>query len=233
MKTPVNYNPEIIDIISKIVNSDNPGVKLEKSEDGSVVSCNYKSATYNFHIDFPSEMFNFDGNEVNFYNFQEFSKIVKTFKSPSISMNDSSFFLDMEKSSIEYILGDPNAIKKGFSKVISFEPDVSFIMSNESIKNLNSCKGLFGSEFLTFVYDNDTLKATLKSKTRGDNKYEEYYNVENSSGVEVDIKIFALVVPTLSLGDWIVDISNDGLVRFTLQNNNGINLNLYCMKIDD
>jgi hypothetical protein len=179
------------------------------------------------------ENFEFSGEEINFYDFGEFANIMKTFKYPNIVDGDAVLTLDMDTSSVDYTIGDPDAIKRGFTKERSFESDLHFKMSAESIKTLNSVKSLFGSEYLSFVYDGNTLKARLTSKTRGDNKYEEFYTVDDGKDVTVDFKMFALVTSALTIGDWVVDVCNDGIVRFTYQNTSDINLNLYCMRVDD
>lgn len=229
----MQYNPEIIKLIDTLVNKSNLGLKFEKIDDGKRVSCNYKSVSYLFHIDFPVEMFEFSGEQVNFYDFCEFANIMNVFKNPNVIETDNSFILDMDKSSVEYYLGDPAEIKSGFNREKEFDSDLTFSMSKESIKKLNSCKNLFSSEYLSFVYDGETLKARLTSKTRGDNKYEEFYAVDEQKDVDIEFKTFALVVGALTIGDWVVDICKDGLVRYSYQNTNGINLNLYSLHVED
>ena len=232
-KNYIEYSPELIKLIDSIVNKGNLGLKFEKNEDCSRVYCNYKSTSYNFHIDFPVSKFNFSGQEINFYDFGEFANIMKSFKYPNIIGTDSNIVLDMDKSSVEYAIGDPDATKRGFNKEKFPESDVTFKMSNESIKRLNGAKSLFSSEYLSFVYDGETLKARLTSKSRGDNKYEEFYTVENAENISVEFKTFALVISALGIGDWDVDVSNDGIVRFVYVNTEDINLRLYCMRVDD
>ena len=232
-KQYIDYNSDIIKLIDSVVNSGNLAIKLEKMEDGERIFCNYKSPSYNFHLDFPKAMFNFEGQELNFYDYGEFANIMKNFKYPRIAHNSSGLVLDMEKSSVEYTVGDSEAIKRGFNKEKFDSSDVTFIMTEESVKSLNRAKGLFGSEYLSFVYNGDMLKARLTSKTRGDNKYEEYYSVEKAGDVSVEFKTFALAISALSVGGWVVDVNNDGIVRFNYENNNDINLRLYCMRVDD
>lgn len=233
-KNYIEYSPELIKLFNTIVNKGNQGIKLEKTENGERVFCNYKSASYLFHIDFPVNQFNFDGKEINFYDFGEFANIIKTFKNPNIICNDASLILDMETSSVDYTLGDSDAIKRGFTKSKDAEYVVTFNMSEETIKKLNSVKNLFGSEYLSFVYERDVLKARLTSKTRGDNKYEECYVVKSAEeDVSVEFKTFALVISALGIGSWDVSVSNDGIAKFDYVNTDDINLSLYCLRVDD
>jgi len=234
-KTYIKYSPETIKLLDSLVNSGNLGLKLEKVDIDGVqrVSAKYKSPSYLFQVDFPTEMFDFEGQEINFYDFGEFAKILKTFKNPNIYQTESSIVLDMDKSSVDYSLGDPDVIKRGFTKAREYGVDVVFDMDAESVKKLNSCKNLFGSEYLSFIYNGETLAVRLTSKTRGDNKYEEYFSIAEETDSTVDFKTFALVLPALSVGEWRVEISNDGVTAFILKNNENINLKIYGMQVEE
>ena len=105
-KTYIKYSPETIKLLDSLVNSGNLGLKLEKVDIDGVqrVSAKYKSPSYLFQVDFPTELFDFEGQEINFYDFGEFAKILKTFKNPNIYQTESSIVLDMDKSSVDYSL---------------------------------------------------------------------------------------------------------------------------------
>jgi len=228
----IQYNSELFDLL-KDLTSINTQVVFEKDEDGKILVRRVDSeSTIVYQLKAPAEHFNFEEDQLAFYNYPEFYQYFKALGEPELSINGKSIILKEGSSRSSYLLSNPEAIPAG-PKAINFkDPDVRFELSSEQLDEILKMAGLINSKKAQ-VYG-DGKKITLKIfNSLHDNVFEKSFEVENLSNFadEIDFVMFSDTFKNLpAKRNYIVEVKSQGFVKISLVDED-INLDIYTGKV--
>lgn len=233
MKT-VTYDKTALKVIaelSRIVKTkdNNTPIKIVKDAEGIHVKAANSPKTILFTVDAPTAAFDFEGDELCFYNYGEFYDYFSLFDTPTMEQDiinkDSSdeneaVILTQGKRTINYPLSDSEVIKGAIKKVSWENPDTYFSFSGEQLTYLKRVIGLLGDKNnnLTFTFDGDEV--ALKAKTTlNNNSFEDSYELSDPVSQAFKITISDEVFKYLLNTDYRVEVKSEGLLRFIFETN--------------
>lgn len=178
------------------------------------------------------EYFDFDGDQVAFYNYPEFFQYFKALGEPELSINQKSMTLKEGGSKTSYLLSNPEAIEKG-PKTINFNnPDVRIKLSSDDLDEMLRMIGLINAKKVQ-VYGNGKKLTVKIYQSLHDNTFEKVFKVENLADLdeEIDFVMFADTFKNLPVKrDYVIEIKKQGFIRIALVDEN-IGLDIYTGKI--
>lgn len=232
----VGFDKEVLSLVHSLSNINEKILIKTDSEDESLVKIDgkNKSTTIAYKFSTSKENFNFQGEEVGFYDFPEFYKLFKVFEDPKLYQEDDvKFVIKKNRKKIEAHIADSESISTGFSKVNFEDPDLTFKLSEEDFKNIRNMIGLIGAENVTFtINDKGEVQTTLFGSDR-DNSYEETFDItELTEGGEIDITISQELFLLAPLGNYTVSIKEEGIIKFSYENDK-VDLDIFTAEIEE
>lgn len=228
----VQYNSELFDLV-KDLTSINTQVVFEKDEDGNIVIRRADSeSTIAYELKAPREYFDFNDQQIAFYNYPEFFQYFKALGEPEISMNQKNLTLKESNSKTNYLLSNPESIEKGPKSINFSNPDIRIELSSENLDELLKMIALINSKKAQ-VYG-DGKKITIKVYNNlHDNTFEKTFKVENLTQLdeEIDFVMFADTFKNLPMKrNYTIEIKKQGFIKISLVDDN-ISLDIYTGKI--
>lgn len=231
-KTEIKYSAELLDTVSKLTGI-NKSVIFEKNEDEVNLKILNSDADTSvaYVLEAPIEYFEFEGDEVCLYNYQEFYSLLTFFEDPTISQDDYDLTIIQDKSKIDFRLTEKTQINTGrsFREVKFGEADVEFTMDDKFVSKIKKlCAGdKINATFITFKANGDgTLTYRLKNETLP-NAFEETLDVTDNLEEDFDITIKSESFNKLPIATYTVGLKEAGLIEFKQVREDEINLKLY------
>jgi hypothetical protein len=222
MSKDLSYKIETISLLNQLASSISNSIIIKKNEEenGLIINRTNPSETVSFFFNVPSTDFDFDGNEISFYNFPEFFQLLSVFKDPKITQDNNKLVISKNSSKIKYVLSDSEIISegpKGFK--IDIEPNTIFELTDAELKDFGKMIGLVGAERANLKVDDNKLTVTLGNETH-ENTFEKVFSVINSDGESVGFNIPAEIFTIVPNGNYKISIWKDGIVIFELKHPN-------------
>lgn len=233
MKT-VNYDKNALKIISEVsrivkTKDGNTPVKIVKDDEGIHIKAGNGPKTLVFTLDAPSESFNFEGDNICFYNYEEFFNFFSMMDEPTIyqgvvnegEANETEAVVIANSNNrrrVVYPLASQEVIKGHINKVGWKNTDASFILTTDNLVQLKKVVGLLNgkSNNISFSFANSEVNVIAKTNAN-DNTYEDVFALTEPVEEEFSITISDEVFKFLSNIDYTVEVSKVGVIRLNFE----------------
>lgn len=228
----VQYNSELFDLL-KDLTSINTQVIFEKDSDGNVLVRRADSeSTIAYQLVAPKHYFDFQYDQIAFYNYPEFYNYFKALGEPEIDIDQKSVILKSGSSKGSYLLSNPESIAAGPKSINFKDPDIRLRISSEELDELLKMIGLINSK-KTQVFG-DGKKITFKVfNNLHDNTFEKSFDIENLTNFddEIDFIMFSDTFKNLpAKRDYVIEVKSQGFVRISLVDDN-VSLDIYTGRV--
>jgi len=214
----VQYNAELFDLLKDLTSIDT-NVVFEKDDKGNIVVRRADSeSTIAYQLKAPKDYFDFDEEQIAFYNYPEFYQYLKAFAQPEMSIGEKKITIVDGNSKTEYLLSNPETIQAG-PKTINFkDPDVRINLSAMELDELLKMIGLINSKKAQVIGNGESITIKVFNNLH-DNTFEKTFKVENLSKFKEDID-FVMFSDTFKnlppKRDYVVEIKAQGFIKISL-----------------
>ena len=246
----MNYNKNLIDLLDEasqiqkqlIINKDaNTKIIAIKANDPDVSVCYTLSA--------PEDYLNFTGTKLAFYDFTKFVKCFRVFdiKSKDEKLSDTPVLdgvvnannettdiiikSSKTKQKISYRAARADVLTQPvFNQIKMPAVDCKFTITQEEFKHLRyMLDSVIEADTIKFTWDNDVCKITLKNM-KTSNYYDVEYKLTTPANLNGVLEIQTKGLKQMPEAGYTVEVASVGLVHFTMDRNDDINMNLYISK---
>jgi len=231
----VTFNKEVLALIDELT-SINAAIKIYKDDNKLFIKSQNPSESMAYILTTEVSSFDFDGEEIAFYNYSDFYKWISALNVTEISQSaDGMLQLGNGKQRGQYQSSDVDIVKGGNFDIEFEDPDVTFNLSSENLKEMTKLKNLIAK-------DNNNLKFTFDGRVG----HIEIYNTETSNMVETDIDLLNTVDEAFSIRlsdeflttlpgkySYRVDVKREGIARFSMNNDLGVDVELYIAEVEE
>lgn len=226
----LEYTKEVVDLINELAII-NPSIILEKKENDVYITRTNASTTIAYRFSVNEKTFNFEGNEIAFYDFSEFYQLLSCFSDPIMEQKEAKVIIQKDKSKINYNLSDVETIKRGPAKLDWKDPAVTLSLTMEEIKSIRKMIGLLKVENAKLSCKAGELEITLHNAGH-DNSFSKIFKAETITNLEdFEFSIASEIFTMLPQGDYELGVMDAGLVRFKLESEN-VNLELFTAETE-
>lgn len=222
----INYKKNVLSLVNDL-SVVTPSVIFKKENNQIVVRRANMAESIAYELKTKKEIFDFLGDELAFYNFPEFYQILSSFTEPNIkqkidNQNEddeiTTFLISKDKSRIIYKISDISSLRPNPSEFPSMDDnDLNFIINGDDLKELQKMKGLINASNLKINMSDGILKLELFSNSY-DNSFDKEYIISNSKVEKINMVISTEILSVLPKGDYNVKINTEGIITFTLKN---------------
>ena len=230
----VTFNKEVLALIDELT-SINTAIKIYKEDNKIFIRSQNPSESIAYILATEVSSFDFDGEEIAFYNYSDFYKWISALNVTEISQTqDGMLQLGNGKQKGQYQSSDVDVVRGG-RFVIEFEdPDATFNLSTEDIKELNKLRSLIGKDNnLKFTFDNRTATVEIYS-TGTANTVETELGLTNSVDEPFSIRLsdeFLASIPQKY--SYRVDVKREGIARFSMNNDFGVDVEIFIAEVEE
>lgn len=214
----LQYNAELFDLL-KDLTSINTNVVFEKDDKGSIVVRRADSeSTIAYQLKAPKDYFEFDEEQIAFYNYPEFYQYFKAFSQPEMSISEKKITLIDGNSKTEYLLSNPETIPSGPKSINFKDPDVRINLSASELDELLKMIGLINSKKAQIFGNGSNITIKVFNNLH-DNTFEKTFKVENLSNLteDIDFVMFSDTFKNLPpKRDYVVEIKSQGFIKISL-----------------
>jgi len=214
----VQYNAKLFDLL-KDLTSINTNVVFEKDDKGNIVVRRADSeSTIAYQLKAPKDYFDFDEEQIAFYNYPEFYQYFKAFTQPEMSIDEKKVRLVEGNSKTEYLLSNPETIPAGPKSINFKDPDVGINLSAAELDDLLKMIGLINSKKAQVFGNGNSITIKVFNNLH-DNTFEKTFKVENLSKIKEDID-FVMFSDTFKnlppKRDYVIEIKAQGFIKISL-----------------
>jgi hypothetical protein len=229
----VGYNPIFLKLLRDLTNINKKFI-IKKTEDEQYIKIESVNAkgTVAYQLKAKLKDFDFDGDEVGFYNYSEFDQLLNAFDEPSLKQNNSKFEIYKDDSKITYTTANPEAIPPVFKKVEFKDPDLTFTLTEKEIFSLKKMTSILGID-ASIVFKIDS-ESKLTIKVEGEEEESSYQKEYKLDSLNEDLVGggFSMTIPqdifTLSpKATYQIQVTQEGIIRFVYKNEKDFELYLY------
>jgi len=228
----VQYNSELFDLL-KDLTSINTQVVFEKDEEGKIsVKRADSESTIAYQLKAPANYFEFEADQLAFYNYPEFYQYFKALGEPELSINQKSITLKEGSSKTNYLLSNPESIPDGPKSINFKDPDVRIELSAEDLDELLKMIGLINSKKAEVTGNGEELTIKVFNNLHS-NTFEKKFKAENLSEFngEIDFVMFSTTFSNLpSKRNYVIEIKSQGFIKISLVDEN-IKLDIYTGRV--
>jgi len=228
----VQYKSELFDLL-KDLTSINTQVIFEKDDDGNVLVRRADSeSTIAYQLVAPKDYFDFQYDQVAFYNYPEFYNYFKALGEPEIDIEQKNVIMKEGSSKSSYLLSNPESIAAGPKSINFKDPDIRIKISSEELDELLKMIGLINSKKTQVIGDGSKIIFKVFHNLH-DNTFEKSFEVENLTNFddEIDFIMFSDTFKNLpAKRDYVVEIKSQGFVRISLVDED-ISLDIYTGRV--
>jgi hypothetical protein len=223
------YNTEALNTVNQLSritkNRDNKcSIKFEKDAEGIHIQAGNEGNSIVFTYDAPSEYFDFEGEEICFYDYPEFHKYFSAFESPLIEKevinegDNEALVFTQGRRKIVYPLADSEVLEGKRRKIKWDDVSAIFNFVEADVSALKSILSLLGAKEtnLVFTFSGATVnvKTVSTMKNRSVNTYEDTFELMNEVEEDFVITIKSDVFSHLAKKDYRVEVIDAGVIRF-------------------
>lgn len=233
----VEYKSELFDLIKDLTPITNQ-IIFQKDEEGNVVVCRSDiESTIAYRLVAPKSYFDFDDEQIAFYNYPNFYQYLKAFSEPKLLKKNVNTILIQSNTgdaTTEYNLTDPSTIKAG-PKAINFkDSNIKFKLSSSDLDQFIKMINLIDPKKAQITTDGKKVAIKIFSNLQlHDNTFEKVFEVDEASNIdeEIDFVIFSDTFQKIPLKrDYSVEIKDTGFIKISLLDND-ISLDIYTGKV--
>jgi len=223
------YNKEALSVvnhlsqITKKRDEKNAAIRFFKDEEGVHVRAGNEGRTIVFTVDLSSELLDFEGDELCFYDFPEFNKYLGTFDSPvleKVTINDGdneAVSITQGRRKIVYPLSDAEVLGAPLKPIKWTEPTTKFELSVENVSTIKNILGLLGAKDTNIAFNfsgSEVIVNTVSSvKNKSVNSFEDAYTLDNEVEEDFTITVKSDVFKYLGGTSYIVEVNSMGILR--------------------
>lgn len=235
MVKSVTFNKEVLALIDELT-SINSAIKIYKEDNKIFIKSQNPSESIAYILSTEVTSFDFDGDEIAFYNYSDFYKWISALNVTEIKQSsDGMLQLGNGRQKGQYQSSDVDVIRGGRFDIEFEDPDVTFNLSSDDIKELIKLRSLVAK-------DNNNMKFTFDNRTAA----VEIYNDETANKVESDIALTSSVEEPFSIRlsdeflgtipgkySYRVDVKREGIARLSMNNDFGVDVEIYIAEVEE
>lgn len=228
----VKYNAELFDILKKNLTLINNSIIFEKEDDKVVVRRSDSESTIAYQLTAPKEYFDFDEDQIAFYNYNEFHQYFTALDGPDLSISNGKIYIKKNTSKTDYLLSQPEQISPGPKSINFKDPDVRFKLNSSDLDEFIKMIGLIKPKKAHIFGKGDKITIKIFNSLH-DNTFEKTFDVENlnNNDEEIDFVIFSETFERFPANrDYNIEIKKQGFVRISLIDEN-MTLDVYTGRI--
>lgn len=225
----VSYDRNVLKTIaelSRIVKTKegNSPIKIVKDDEGIHIKAANGPKTIVFTLDAPSVALDFEGNDLCFYNYEEFYSYFSTFENASIAQGiineeepteTEAIVMTQGRRKVFYPVSDAEVIKGSLKKIGWDAPNAVFTLTTNNLIQLKKIVGLLGSKSNNITFTFSGSEVTVVAKTnQNDNSFEDVYDLQEAVEEDFSVTISDEVFKYLSNIDYRVEVDSTGVLRF-------------------
>ena len=230
----VTFNKEVLELIDELT-SINSAIKIYKEDNKIFIRSQNPSESIAYILATEVSSFDFDGEEIAFYNYSDFYKWISALNVTEISQTqDGMLQLGNGKQKGQYQSSDVDVVRGGRFDIEFEDPDATFNLSTEDIKELNKLRSLIGKDNnLKFGFDNRT--ATVEIYNNGTaNTVETELGLTNSVDEPFSIRLSDEFLASLPQKySYRVDVKREGIARFSMNNDFGVDVEIFIAEVEE
>jgi hypothetical protein len=209
----LQYTKKFFDLV-KDLSGINPSIIFEKDEDGNIlVKRANASQTIIYTLKANKSNFEFESEDVAFYNYPEFHQLISVFKEPILNEDNDKLIISEGKSKIKYKVSDAEVINRIKGKSKFSEPDVEFSISADQLSKIKKMIGLISAEQIKFKVKKSSEIECVFFNGEHSNNWEETYAVSKESESEFDLVINARVFTLIPVNGYKLAIKKEGITQ--------------------
>lgn len=242
----MSYDKKLFDVM-KSLSPINNSVVIVKDGDNISIKHKHPETFIWMNLTAPSKTFAFDGEQIAFYNFDEFYQFLKLFEDPKIDIENSKIVISDTSSKTEYYLKDPRACSEvvNMTKLYSNwgSSDFQFQFTQRDLESFSKASSLISSDKKrkARVYGNatqvniDLVNMNINPKQQAfDKTYSKKFNIENITGFsdEFNFTINADFLLNIPKRDYVFEIKTIGQIKASFSDDL-INVDLFTGKLKE
>lgn len=223
------YNKDSLNVvnhlsqITKKRDEKNAAIRFFKDEEGVHVRAGNEGRTIVFTVDLPSEVLDFEGEELCFFDFPEFNKYLNTFDAPileKVEINEGdneAISITQGRRKIVYPLSDSEVLGSPLKPIKWGEPSTTFELSADNVGTIKNILGLLGAKDTNLVFSFSGSEVTVNTasanKNKSVNSFEDVYSLATEVEEEFVVTIKSDVFKYLGGTDYKVEVNSLGILR--------------------
>ena len=234
MSESIKYNKGILTLINQLSNINSKLViKKSEEEDNITIDAKTASGSVAYSLKAPIEVFDFDGNDISFFDYRDFFRMFSVYDEPAIKQNENMFEISKERSKMTYPIAEKEAVEIDDYDYIEFEEyQAKFNLTAEHLKKFKQMTPLIKAEDLIFKVRDDKVIITLYYE-KDQPTYEEEFDLSEKASKDFDIVVSPDVIKFAPENDYEIELNEIGIIKFEYLNKNNITLNLYVAENED
>lgn len=230
------YNKEALSVVNHLAqitkkrDEKNAAIRFFKNEEGVHVRAGNEARSIVFTVDIPSDVMDFEGEELCFYDFPEFNKYLTTFDAPILEktvINDGdneAIVISQARRKIVYPLADAEVLGTPMKPIKWAEPATKFKLTSENVTSIKNILSLLGAKetnlMFSFVGNEVTITTASANKNRSVNTFEDVITLDNEIEEDFQMTIKSDVFKYLGGVDYDVEINSLGIIRLNYEQSN-------------
>ncbi|MFW6272861.1 MAG: hypothetical protein ACOC2U_03680 [bacterium] len=230
MSKDVKFDREFLNLVQNLTKI-NSSILFERSDDnGVIIKRKNPAGSIAYILSASEDSFDFDEEEIAFYNFPEFAQMLSVFKSPNIKQDENRLVISENKSKIKYVVTDPEIISRGPNKVNFGDADATMVIDRDLLKEIRSMIGILDSENIKLKISDNNITVVCYNSNH-DNQWENTYDIENSLGKDFELTIKSEVFVHIPDGNYKMELKEAGIVKFAYQSDI-VNLDIFVAEVE-
>lgn len=224
----IKYNKKYLELVNQLTQIDS-SIIFNKSDDKIKIIRSNNSKTIIYTLDVDKKNFEFESEDIAFYNFPEFYRLLSVFESPEIieDVNQSKIIVSENKSKIKYKVSDSEVIPKISGGGNIGESDVELMITSTELDQIKKMISLISADRVRFKVKENTKDIICEFFNTGhSNNWENSYDVTKGSSESFSLVIASEVFSLIPKNDYTISILKDGIVKLKY-NSEDFDLNLY------
>lgn len=233
MSDKLKYNNKTLALINQL-SSINKRLVIEKTEEDDIeINTRNVSQSVAYLLTAPKENFNFDGDNIAFYDYSEFFKLFSVHDDVTIKQDVNNLVISKDRSKLKYFLAEKEAILTEDNPYIVFEEsNASFSLSSETLNKLKTMCSLTKASDVIFKVSGDKIFITLFCQ-KDQPSYEEEFDLNETAEEDFEITVESDIIKFAPENNYEVDLNSTGLIKFNYLNKDDIKLELYVAESEE
>lgn len=223
------FSKEYLSLLNELVKI-NKHIIIEKNDDSIIVKRLGDSIAYTLSAD--KSNFDFEGNEIAFYEFSNFYQLFNTLKEPEIiqddSENSSKIILKQNRSKITYKLSDGEAIDPGHEGIEIKNEVATLKLTKQELQEIRKMASVLKADYIEFDINGDEVLVRCSNLGIG-NSWDNVYSLESESSESVKLIFKSEVIDQIPENDYTIHFDSRGLADFEYVSDK-VNLDIYIVE---
>jgi len=228
----VSYKLETLGLLNQLATTISSSIIVNKADGKIKVAHKNPPNTIVFAFEASESDFDFNGDEVAFYNFNEFYQMVSAFKDPKIAHSENEIIISKSNTKIKYITSDSEMMDKVGKGIASKDTyDAQFILPEDELKNYVKMVSLVGTDVCSFTSDGTQVNLAFTNKIHK-NSFEKIITETIKIDPNLSIKIPSEIFTIIPNGTYTISIWSEKVVILELRSET-ISLKIMTQALDE